>query len=291
MNIGIIGCGIIGSRLGQNWRKAGHAVVGWNRTPANAQDVGFPLMESPAMVARRADIIVMVVADSAALLALTEGPGGIAHEPLKGKVVMNASTVGPGDNQRAACAVEAAGGEFLEIPFTGSKSGAEAGQLVFYVGGDPALFRRMEPLLLETGRRCIHFGPVGTAADAKLVINMMLANLMQAMAEGINLAQKAGLDMAAFIDAYRENAGYTVLADMKVGKMISGDYSTHFSLKHMDKDIRLALARAEALKAACPLTKELKTLYSAGIKAGLGDDDFCVLYKLLQQDQPHSFAG
>lgn len=281
MKIGIIGCGIIGARMGRNWQKAGHSVIGWNRTAANAQDAGFPLVDSPETLARTSDIIMIVVADPAALVSVTEGPCGITQESLKGKVVMNASTVGPADNQRAAKAVQEAGGEFLETPFTGSKDGAAAGKLVFYVGGDRSLLARMEPLLLQIGQKFFHFGEIGTAADAKLIMNMMLANLMQAMAEGVGFAGKAGLDMATFLDAYKANAGYSVLADMKLGKMLGGDYSTHFSFKHMDKDIRLALERAAELGTPCPLTARLKEIFSKGMSEGLAEQDFSALYKLV----------
>jgi len=283
MNIGIIGCGIIGSRIGQNWQRAGHTVKGWNRTAANARDAGFPLVDSPASLATQSDLIMIVVADPAALVSVIEGPNGVASVPLKGKVVMNASTVGPSDNQRAASQITKAGGEFLEVPFTGSKDGAANGKLIFYVGGAKTLFQRMEPLLLQIGKKCFHFGPVGTAADAKLIMNMMLANLLQAMVEGMVFAGKAGLDPALFIEAYKLNAGYSVLADMKLGKMLQGDYSTHFSLKHMDKDIRLALERAGELKADCPLTRRLKEIFSDGMAAGFGDEDFSVLYRLARR--------
>ena len=282
MNLGIIGCGIIGSRMGQNWQKAGHTVTGWNRTPAHAADVGFPQSNSPTQVARTSEIIMITVADPAALVAVIEGPGGIASIPLRGKVVLNASTVGPADNQRAARAVQQAGGEFLEVPFTGSKDGAAAAKLVFYVGGDESLFRRLEPLLLQIGRQCFYFGALGKAADAKLIMNMMLANLMEAMAEGFTIARKAGLDAATFVDAYKGNAGYSVLADMKIGKMLAGDYATHFALKHMDKDIRLALERASELKVTCPLTERLKEIFTEGMKAGWGEEDFAVIYRLIQ---------
>ncbi|MEI6787685.1 MAG: NAD(P)-dependent oxidoreductase [bacterium] len=283
MNIGIIGCGIIGSRMGKGWQKAGHRVIGWNRTASHAKEAGFPLVESPAAVASESDVIIVVVADPPALISVTEGPLGLTRVSLKGKVVMNASTVGPADNQRAARQIQGAGGEFLEVPFTGSKGGAEAGKLVFYVGGDKDLVARMEPLLLQIGQKCFHFGPVGTAADAKLIMNMMLANLMEAMTEGLVFAGKAGLDRATFIEAYKMNAGYSVLADMKIEKMLAGDYSTHFSLKHMDKDIRLALERAAELKAACPLTERLKEIFSDAMKAGWGEEDFSVLYRLISE--------
>lgn len=288
MNVGIIGCGIIGSRIGQNWLKAGHTVLGWNRTPARARDLGFPLADTPASVARASDIILIVVADPAALVSVLEGPNGLATVPLHGKVVLNAGTVGPGDNLRAAKHVASAGGEFLEVPFTGSKDGAAGGKLVFYVGGDAALFRRMEPLLLQIGKKCFHFGPMGTASDTKLIMNLMLANLMQAMAEGFALAQHAGLDIGTFIEAYKLNAGYSVLADMKVATMMKDDYSTHFSLKHMDKDIRLALARASELNTACPLTRRLKEIFTQGMEAGLGEQDFSVLHQLARRHAQNS---
>lgn len=283
MNIGIVGCGIIGSRIGKNWKQAGHTVLGWNRTPAHARNLDFPLADTPASLARTSDIILIVVADPAALVSVMEGPDGIASVPLQGKVVLNAGTVGPGDNLRAAKSVAEAGGEFLEVPFTGSKDGAAGGKLVFYAGGNAALFRRMEPLLLQIGKKCFYFGPVGTASDTKLIMNMMLANLMQAMAEGFALAQHAGLDIGTFIEAYKLNAGYSVLADMKIEKMLEGDFSTHFSLKHMDKDIRLALARAGELQAACPLTSRLKEVFSEGMAQGWGDEDFSVLFRLIER--------
>lgn len=288
MNIGIAGCGIIGSRMGRNWAKAGHSVIGWNRTPSRAQNIGFPLVSTPAELASRSDIIMVVVSDPAALKSVIERPHGIASIPLNGKIVLNASTVGMADNQSAARTVMQAGGEFLETPFTGSKGGAEAAKLVFYIGGEMALLERVKPFLLQIGMQCFHFGTVGTAADAKLIMNMMLANLLEAMGEGLVFARKAGLDMKTFVEAYKMNAGYSVLADMKIGKMLGDDYETHFSLKHMDKDLRLAQDRARALKVATPLTDRLKEIFSAGMEAGWGEEDFAVLYRLLKQksDEP-----
>lgn len=281
MHIGVAGCGIIGSRMARNWQKAGHDVHGWNRTPANAAGLGLPLADSPLELARQSEVLMVVVADPPALDAVV---AAMAQTSLAGKVVMNASTVGPHDNQRAAATVRAAGGEFLETPFTGSKAAAEAGKLVFYVGGDPALLRRMEPLLLQVGQKLFHFGPVGSAADAKLIMNLMLANVMEAMVEGYVIARNAGLDMPTFLDAYKANAGYSVLAEMKSASMLAGRFDTHFSLKHMDKDLRLALARAAEVQAAAPLTARLKELFSDAMAQGWGEEDFSVLYRLIEQN-------
>ena len=279
MKIGIVGLGIIGSRMAANWRKAGHEVGGWNRTRANAEHLGLPLARTPRELAERCELIMIVVADPSALDAVVTGKDGIATGSLKGKIVLNASTVGAADNRRADEAVRKAGGEFLETPFTGSKTGAENAKLVFYAGGDAALLRRAEPRLLEIGSKIFHFGPVGAAADAKLIMNLMLADLMQAMAEGFVFARHAGLDMQTFRDAFKLNAGWSGLADLKVPKMLAADYEPHFALKHMDKDVRLALARAAELGIALPLTARTKELMAAAMAAGLGEEDFSVLHK------------
>lgn len=281
MKIGIIGLGIIGRRMAANWTRAGHAVLAWNRTRAAAEKLGIELAATPRAVAAGSDAIMIVVADPAALERVVSGPDGIATGGLHGKVVMNASTVGPADNLRAAAAVSAAGGAFLETPFTGSKAAAEAAKLTFFAGGDAATLARMEPLLLQTGQKVFHFGPVGRAADAKLIFNLIIANLMQAMAEGFTFARKAGLDMSCFVEAFRLNAAYSGLADLKIPKLLAGDFAPHFSLKHMDKDMRLALERAAELKLDLPLTRRLKECFSEAMGKGWGDDDFAVLYRLV----------
>ncbi len=279
MNIGVIGLGIIGSRMAGHWIRAGHSVTGWNRTRPSAASSGLSIARSPREVADRSEMIMIVVADPSALDRVVTGADGVAAGPLAGKVVMNASTVGPSDNLRVDKAVRKAGGSFLEVPFTGSKAAAEAGKLTFFSGGEEDLVRRCEPILLQVGQKVVHFGPVGKGADAKLIFNLMVANLMEAMAEGFAFARKAGLDPARFLEAYRLNAGYSVLADMKTPKILSGDFSPHFSLKHMDKDVRLALERAAELHLDLPLTRRLKELFSEAMARGWGEEDFAVLYR------------
>jgi 3-hydroxyisobutyrate dehydrogenase-like beta-hydroxyacid dehydrogenase len=282
MRIGIAGLGIIGTRMAANWRKAGHEVLGWNRTRARAEGLGLPLYGTPAELAAPSDVVVIVVADPPAVHSVIAGAQGIASIALRGKMVLNASTVDAATNRKAAAAVEAAGGRFLETPFTGSKTGAESATLVFFVGGDEGVFRRAEPLLLQVGRKAFHFGPVGAAADTKLAMNLILANYMQAMAEGFLYARKAGVDMQTFVEAFRLNAGWCPLAELKVPKIIGRDFSPHFSLKHMDKDLRLALERAEETGAELPHTLHLKELFNEAMERGWGDEDFAVLCRALE---------
>lgn len=281
MKIGIAGLGIIGSRIAQNWRKAGHEVAGWNRTRSAAEALGLPLADTPAALAAACDVVVVVVADPPAVRSVVSGPDGIATVSLRGKLCIDLSTVDPATNKAAEAAVRRAGGDFVEAPFTGSKGGAETGRLIFFAGGEPEAVRRAEPILLQTGAKVFHFGPVGTASDAKLAMNLMLANYMQALAEGFLYARRAGLDMARFVEAFRMNAGWCGLAEIKVPKIIVGDFSPHFSLKHMDKDLRLALERSEEFDANLPQTVHLKGLFNEALAKGVGEQDFAILYQSL----------
>jgi 3-hydroxyisobutyrate dehydrogenase-like beta-hydroxyacid dehydrogenase len=283
MKIGVVGLGIIGSRMAANWRRAGHEVSGWNRTPAHAAKLGLPLCETPSGLARICDVVMVVVSDPAALESVISGPDGIATTSLAGKLVMNASTVDAAANRRTCAAVQAAGGVFVESPFTGSKDGAESAKLVFYVGGDNEVVKRAEPLLLQVGARVFHFGSVGCASDVKLAMNVMVANIMQTMVEAVAFVKAAGVDMGIFEEAYRMHASWCGLSAMKLPKLMNGDFSPHFSVKHMNKDIGLALKRAAELGVPLPHTGHIRALLEQAMMQGLGDLDFSALAS--RQDQ------
>ena len=285
MKIGVVGLGIIGSRLAASWRRAGHEVYGWNRTKEHAAGLGLPLCETPAELAGRCEAVMVVVSDPAALDAVLGGPAGIAKTPLAGKLVMNATTVDAAASRRACAAVQAAGGHFVETPFTGSKDGAETAKLVFYVGGDADVVRRAEPLLLQVGARIFHFGPVGAASDVKLAMNLMIANIMQAMVEAVALVNAAGVDMGVFEEAYRMNASWCALSAMKLPKLLAKDFSPHFSIKHMNKDMGLALKRAAELDVELPHTQHIRELLEQIARQGMGDLDFSALACRQQQVQ------
>lgn len=285
MRIGVIGLGIIGARMAVRWREAGHEVCGWNRTASHARGLGIRLLKTPADVAVNSDVVVVVVADPAALKSVVRGTQGIASVSLKGKVVIDAGTVGPKDNQDAECAVRSAGGRFLETPFTGSRDAATAGKLVFYVGGNKSLMQKMLPVLMQVGRKCFHFGPVGRGSDMKLIMNMMLAGQMQSMAEGAMLVRKCGIAWSTFVEAYRMNAGWNLLCEMKIPKLRDRDFSTHFALKHMSKDVRLAVKRIRDLGVDLPHLRHTRKMFAEAMRRGYGDSDFSVLYRSLEDRQ------
>ena len=172
------------------------------------------------------------------------------------------------------------GAWFLEAPFTGSKPAAEKRQTVYYLGGDPAVVEKARPILQPISSAILHIGPLGSASTLKLAMNLNLAGVAQTLCESLVLCRRAGIPDDIYFNALARNVGHTVLADLKAPKLRQGDYSPQFSLKHMAKDLRLALETAAELSLALEQTGQLKDTYNRGIAAGWSDDDFIGLIRL-----------
>ena len=156
-NVGVIGLGIIGSRIAGSLRSAGFHVYVWNRTPKPAPN----FLASPAEVAGLCDTIQVVVADAVALFSMIEAMGTVLAP--RHTVICN-STVGAEATLEAARMVESSGSKFLDAPFTGSKEAAEKAQLVYYIGGSDETLRRVEPVLKASSRAIVKIGEIGQAA-------------------------------------------------------------------------------------------------------------------------------
>ncbi len=272
-NVGIIGLGIIGARVAQGLRAAGFHVFVWNRTAKPAPN----FLGSPVEVAEIADIIQIFVADSQALFHVIDSFGSALTE---NHVIVNSSTVGPEATMEAARLVRAKGARFLDAPFTGSKLAAEKQQLAYYIGGDDTTFKKAEPMLKASSKTIIRCGEIGHAAVLKVATNMITAVTTQTLAEALALVMKAGLSPAAFASAIENNACRSGTTDIKLPKMATGDYEPHFSLKHMFKDVQLAIHMANALDIEVPATTVTAGVMYGALNHGWADLDFASVFKL-----------
>ena len=271
-NVGVIGLGIIGSRVAAGLRGAGYQVYVWNRTAKPVPN----FLGSPAEVAESAEIIQIFVSDAQALFDVVEA----MSESLTPKhVIVCNATVGPEGVLEAAQLVEARGAQFLDAPFTGSKMAAEKRQLVYYVGGAEPAFVRVRPILELTGKSIIRMGEIGHAATIKVVTNMISAVTVQVLAETLSIVHKAGLEPELLAAAIEQNACRSGVIDLKLPKMLSGDYDPHFSLKHMFKDVQLGIHMANALDIEIPSTTVTAGVMYGALNQGWGDLDFSVLFK------------
>ena len=272
-NVGIIGLGIIGARVAQGLRAAGFHVFVWNRTAKPAPN----FLGSPVEVAEICDVIQIFVADSQALFHVIDAFGGALTE---NHVIVCNSTVGPEATMEAARLVRAKGARFLDAPFTGSKLAAEKQQLVYYIGGDDATFKKAEPMLKASSKTILRCGEIGHAAVLKVATNMITAVTTQTLAEALALVMKAGLSPATFASAIENNACRSGTTDIKLPKMATGDYEPHFSLKHMFKDVQLAIHMANALDIEVPATTVTAGVMYGALNHGWSDLDFASVFKL-----------
>jgi 3-hydroxyisobutyrate dehydrogenase-like beta-hydroxyacid dehydrogenase len=276
-SIGVIGLGIIGSRVATALRAGGFHVYVWNRTPRVAPN----FLSSPAEVADVCDVIQLFVADAHALFEIID-----AFLPAlapRHTILCNA-TVGPEATVEAAKIVEATGAKFLDAPFTGSKTAAERRELVYYIGGSDDVLAQVEPVLRASSKAIIKIGEIGQAATVKIATNMLVAVTAQTLAEALAVVKRSGIDPEAFATALEHHAARSGMSDMKVPNMIRREYEPHFSMKHMFKDVQLAIHIANALDLDIPATTATAGVMYGALNHGWADLDFSALMKVYETE-------
>lgn len=273
MDIALYGLGIIGATWARNLTADGHQVRAWNRTPKPEHPC---FAADPVAAVRGAALVMLVVADGPAVMQVLDV---ILPHLAPGTVVANHATIGVNEVKAVQARVQAAGGAFLDMPFTGSKIAAEQRQTVFFVGDDAGVLPRVEAVFKPLTKAILPLGGVGSAMTIKLALNLMIATSYQSLVESFRLATAAGIAPEAFFSCLDLNIAKSGLSELKKPKLLARDWSPQFSVKHMHKDLRHALALAARLGVAAPLTRELERDYAAHAARGLGDADFSVLYE------------
>lgn len=276
MKISIVGLGIIGSIWAKNLIEDGNAVRCWNRTPKDFPNFHASIRDC----VQEAEAIFIVVADPPAVQSVLSQ---ILPCLGVGQIVIQSSTISAKWTLSFARDVQQTGAMYLEAPFTGSKPAAEQRQMVFYLGGDPEVVEKGRPVLAGLSKAILHIGPLGSASSLKLAMNLNIAGVAQSLCESLTLSRAAGIPDKTFFDALAQNASRSGLSDLKEQKLKERNYSPQFSVKHMSKDLRLALESAMDLGLALGQTESLTKIYDQGVAAGWQDDDFIGLVRLLEQ--------
>lgn len=272
--ITVIGLGIIGKVWAQNLHADGLQVRAWNRTPKPE----LPFFEADlAKAVTGAEMVMIVVADPPAVQSILD----VILPVLKpGQLVAQSSTISAHWTHEFARQVEATGALYLEAPFTGSKLAAEARKTVYYLGGASELVEKARPVLQRLATSIMHVGKLGAGSSLKLAMNLNIAGVCQALTESLTLARTEGISDDIYFEALHINVSRSGVSDLKEPKFRASDYSPQFSLKHMNKDLRLALETAGD-QVDLPFTRALKAIYQNGIDRGFGEDDFMGLVRLL----------
>ena len=275
---GIIGLGIVGSRVAKNLRKGGVHTYVWSRSPKPEPN----FLGSAAEVAKLAPVVQIFVRNGNDLIEVVESMLAVLTPE---HVIVNCATVDLASTHHAATLVAGAGAAFLDCPFTGSKDAAESGQLNYYVGGDEAVLGRVRPILEHSAANIIPMGGIGHATIVKIATNMISATTVQVLSEALAVCVNHGVSPEVFQAAVENNACYSKVAGMKLPAMIAGNFETHFSLNNMFKDSQFALTLAKEVGTDIPALATTAGSMFKAIKAGHGEQDFCSMVTNLVQHE------
>ena len=285
-NLGFLGLGLMGAPMARHLIEAGHQVAVWTHSPGKAEafaaEKGAFACKTPAEVAAKSDCVFFCVGDSAMSIDLCLGKDGLIEGAKPGTVIVDASTVAPSASRKLSEAFAAKGVHFLDAPCTGSRPGAESGNLTFMVGGDKDAFERVKPFMEAMGKKMFYCGGPGLGLHAKLTQNLVLSNLLNAFNEGLVLSTKAGVDPDLMLEILDNSAAKSGLISFKAPFVFRRDFSTNFSVKWMHKDIGLMLDSAAELDVPLPLTALTRQMFQAAISKGHGEADICSTIKVLE---------
>jgi 3-hydroxyisobutyrate dehydrogenase-like beta-hydroxyacid dehydrogenase len=283
--LGFLGLGIMGTAMAGNLIKAGFDVTVWNRTTNKCAPLvkqGARQGNSPAEVVAESDITFAMVSDPDDAKALCFNEGGVLEGISPGKSYIDVSTVDPATSILIARAISKKGGRFLEAPVSGSKKPAEDGTLVFLCGGDEPLYLEAKPAFEVMGKESFYFNEVGQGAQMKLVVNMIMGTMMTALGEGLALGDKVGLKMSDILSVLTQGAIDNPMFRLKGPQMAKESFPTAFPLKHMQKDMRLALQLGDEYQQALYTSSAANSSYIRARNTGSADEDFSAVMKTIK---------
>jgi 3-hydroxyisobutyrate dehydrogenase-like beta-hydroxyacid dehydrogenase len=283
-NLGFVGLGVMGGRMAKRLLDAGHTVTGYNRTQSKADwllEAGMQWGASPRVVAEIADMTLSMVANTAALHAITGGPDGLLAGLGPGKIYVDMSTVSPAASRELADQVAAKGAQMVDAPVSGSVITLEQGKLSLMVGGDPTVFERVKPILQDIGPTVTYVGRNGLAATMKIATNLSLAVQMLAFSEGVLLAEKSGIKRETAVEVLANSVIASPMVKYRGPFVLGMPDEAWFDVNMMQKDLNLALELGRQLDVPLPTTAVTNEFLTAARGMGLSDEDFAIIFEVL----------
>jgi 3-hydroxyisobutyrate dehydrogenase-like beta-hydroxyacid dehydrogenase len=274
----------MGGRMANRLLDKGHTVTGYNRTRSKAQwliDRGMKWADSPRAVCAAADVTFAMVANSAALAEVSDGPHGMVAGLGAGKFLIDMSTVSPAVSRALTAKVREKGADMLDAPVSGSVVTLEAGKLSVMVGGRPETFERLKPLLLDVGPKVTHVGENGLALVMKIATNLSLAVQMLAFSEGVLLAEKSGIKREIAVDVLTHSVIGSPMVQYRGPHVLGMPEEVWFNVNMMQKDMLLALELGRQVDVPLPTTSVTNEMLTAARGMGFAEQDFAVLFHTL----------
>ena len=287
MKLAFIGLGNMGFPMAGHLAAAGHDITVYNRTRSKADawtaKHAAAAAETPAAAAAGAEIVFACVGNDDDLRAIAVGDDGAFAGMDKGAIFADHTTVSAGVARELAAVAHARGIGFLDAPISGGQAGAENGALTVMVGGDEAMFARARPVIDCYARAVTLMGPVGAGQLTKMVNQICCAGIIEGLAEGLNFAQRAGLDARRVVEVISKGAAQSWQMENRAGTMIEGSFDFGFASDWMRKDLGICLAEARDNGAILPTVAVIDQQFARLQKRGEGRLDNTALIRVLSE--------
>lgn len=285
--IAFIGLGVMGGPMARHLVEAGFDVIVYNRTRSRAEAWieanGGGLAETPAAAASGADVVCACVGRDADLREVTLGADGAFASLAPGAVFVDHTTVSAALARELAGEAEQRGAGFVDAPVSGGQAGAENARLAIMAGGGDDAFARVRPVLDTYGARVVQVGGAGAGQLTKMVNQICIGGLIQALAEGIDFADRAELDVERVLEAIGGGAAQSWQMDNRARTMAQGRFDFGFAVDWMRKDLAICLDEARRTGAQLPVTALVDQFYAQIQERGGGGDDTSSLIRLLSK--------
>ena len=284
MKIGFVGLGIMGRPMALNLKNAGHELLVPERASLTAEirAVATVLADATA-VAAGAEVVILMVPDTADVERALFGAGGVAAGLKKGSLVIDMSSISPVATKDFSSRINALGCDYLDAPVSGGEVGAKAASLTIMVGGPDAAFARGKPLFDLMGKNITHIGVEnGTGQTCKVANQIIVALNIQAVAEALVFAARAGADPAKVREALMGGFASSRVLEVHAERMIKGTFNPGFRIRLHQKDLNLALSAARELDLSLPNTAIAQQMFTSVAAHGGADLDHSALVKAIE---------
>lgn len=274
--VALLGLGLMGSGMARNLLKAGYDTSVFNRTRSKAEplaDLGARIADTPAEAAEGARVVVSIVADDDASRAVWLGQDGALARMPEGSIAVESGTVTMAWVRELRAKAAERGVEVLDAPVTGSRDQAAEGKLLFLVGGEADALERARAVLEVMSRDILHVGPAGSGISLKLINNFLCGVQAASLGEAMAMVRRAGLDLDAAMTVLTGGAPGSPLVRSLAERMTSGDFTPHFVLELMVKDLRYASGEGERLGLDLRTAHAAREVMQSAVDAGFGQED------------------
>ena len=270
--VAFIGLGVMGFPMAGHLKSKGYDVTVYNRTASKADEwvkkFGGKAAKTPAEAARDQDFVMTMVGNDDDVYAVTIGPGGALETMRKGAILVDHTTASADCARKVFAEAQKKGVAFIDAPVSGGQAGAENGKLTVMCGGEPGPFERAKPVMDSYARAVTLLGPAGAGQLTKMVNQVCIAGLVQALSEGIAFAEKAGLDVEQVLDVISKGAAQSWQMENRGKTMHARKFDFGFAVDWMRKDLGIAMAEAKRNGAKLPVTQTVAGYYDEVSKNG-----------------------